>query len=297
MATPEGEVASAKACNKTKTPLVLSSWATTSNELIGAAAPDSVKVYQVYTSKIHTVNADIWARVKSSGFSALALTTDTQLLGKRLNDARNRFSLPYPWRMENMAKYMEQGEETNVKSKGGSGLAEFVKTHKNNEIGWDVVPYMKKVSGLPVWAKGVMCADDARIAIENGVDGIYVSNHGARQLDTTPATIEVLKEIADEVERVCKEKGIKKVPVWFDGGIRSGSDVLKALALGADLVWIGRGVLWALACEGQTGVENINRILNEELKEAMLRCGCYSLEDIKKKKILYEKDELLFARM
>lgn len=87
-------------------------------------------------------------------------------------------------------------------------MAEFVKTHKNNEISWDVVPYIKKLSGLPVFAKGVMCADDARLAIENGIDGIYVSNHGARQLDTTPATIEVLKEVADEVERVCKEKGI-----------------------------------------------------------------------------------------
>lgn len=199
--------------------------------------------------------------------------------------------------MQNFAKYMAQGAESNVKGKEGSGLAEFVKTHKNNEISWDVVPYIKELSGLPVFAKGVMCADDARLAIENGIDGIYVSNHGARQLDTTPATIEVLKEIADEVERVCKQKGIKKIPVWFDGGVRSGSDVLKALALGADLVWIGRSVLWALSCEGQQGVENIIRILNQELKEAMLRCGCYSLEDIKTKKIFYDQEELLFPKM
>jgi len=93
-----------------------------------------------------------------------------------------------------------------------------------------------------------MCKEDARLAIENGIDGIYVSNHGARQLDTTPATIEVLREIVNEVQIVCKEKGIVKVPVWFDGGIRSGHDVLKALAIGADLVWIGRPVLWGLAC-------------------------------------------------
>lgn len=197
--------------------------------------------------------------------------------------------------MQNFAKYIDQGAESNIKGKEGSGLAEFVKTHKNNEIGWDVVPYIKRVSGLPVFAKGVMCADDARLAIENGIDGIYVSNHGARQLDTTPATIEVLKEICEEVEKVCKQKGIKKIPVWFDGGVRNGSDVLKALALGADLVWIGRGVLWALACEGQTGVENIIRILNEELREAMLRCGCYSLDDVRKKKIFYDQKELLFA--
>jgi (S)-2-hydroxy-acid oxidase len=115
-----------------------------------------------------------------------------------------------------------------------------------------------------------MCAEDTRLALDAGIDGIYVSNHGARQLDTTPATIEILKEVVDEVAKYSAEKGTKKVPVWFDGGIRYGSDVLKALALGADIVWIGRPVLWALACEGQTGVENVIRILNEELKEAML---------------------------
>ena len=128
-----------------------------------------------------------------------------------------------------------------------------------------------------------MCAEDAVLAIENGIDGIYVSNHGARQLDTTPATIEVLKEIVDIVEKTCKQKQIPKIPVWFDGGVRTGSDVLKALALGADLVWIGRPVPWALACEGQTGVENLIRILNDELKEAMLSCGLHSLQDLKKK--------------
>ena len=95
-----------------------------------------------------------------------------------------------------------------------------------------------------------MCRDDARYALKNSVDGIYVSNHGARQLDTTPATIEVLSEIIDEANKYAKETGTKRVPIWFDGGIRHGSDILKALALGADLVWIGRPVLWALACQG-----------------------------------------------
>jgi (S)-2-hydroxy-acid oxidase len=101
--------------------------------------------------------------------------------------------------MQNFAKYVEQGAESNVKGKSGSGLAEFVKTHKNNDIGWDVIPYIKRVSGLKVYAKGVMSGEDAKLAIENGIDGIYVSNHGARQLDTTPATIEVLKEVVDTV--------------------------------------------------------------------------------------------------
>ena len=148
-----------------------------------------------------------------------------------------------------------------------------------------------------VFAKGIMCAEDARIALEAGVDGIYVSNHGARQLDTTPATIEVLGEIVAEAKQFALDKNQEKRPIWFDGGIRHGSDVLKALAMGADLVWVGRPVLWGLACEGQAGVENLIRILNEELKEAMLQCGCYSLEDVRTKKLIYDDDELLFARL
>mmetsp|Transcript_14315 Transcript_14315/g.24359 ORF Transcript_14315/g.24359 Transcript_14315/m.24359 type:complete len:150 (-) Transcript_14315:85-534(-) len=149
---------------------------------------------------------------------------------------------------------------------------------------------------MPVFAKGVMCREDARLALESGIDGLYVSNHGARQLDTTPATIEILKEIVEEVDQFEREQG-RRAPIWFDGGIRHGSDILKALALGADLVWIGRPVLWALGCEGQKGVENVIRKLNEELKEAMIQCGCYSLEDIKKNKIIYEDSELVYPRL
>ena len=102
-----------------------------------------------------------------------------------------------------------------------------------------------------------MCKEDALVALESGADGIYVSNHGARQLDTTPATIEVLEEIVQVVEQFAKDKNEPKKHVLFDGGIRFGSDILKALALGADTVWIGRPVLWGLAMEGQKGVENI----------------------------------------
>ena len=298
MATSEGECATARACEKMdNTPVVMSSWVTTANEEFGQNAPNTTKVFQIYLSKIPEVNFDIWNRVKKSGFSALAMTTDTQLLGKRLNDTRTKFSLPYHLNMSNFAKYMEQGQQTAVKGGKESGLAEFVKNSKDNEIDWSIVKYVKKHAQLPVYAKGVMCAEDARLALEAGIDGIYVSNHGARQLDTTPATIEILKEVVEETKRYAAETGTEKVPVWFDGGIRHGSDILKAIALGADLVWIGRPVLWALACEGQTGVENMIRILNEELKEAMLQCGCYCYDDIKKNNIIYDEKELMFARL
>jgi (S)-2-hydroxy-acid oxidase len=109
MANPDGECATARACNESKTPMVLSSWATSSAEDIGQFAPDSFKVYQIYMSNFEEVNSDIWARIKKSGFKALALTCDTCLLGKRLNDVRNKFSLPHPWKMENFAKYTNVG--------------------------------------------------------------------------------------------------------------------------------------------------------------------------------------------
>lgn len=208
MAHPSGECDTARACNNTKTPMVLSSWATTANEEIGAQCPDAHKVFQIYMSKMPEVNFDIWARVKKSGFKALALTCDTQLLGKRLNDTRNKFSLPYHLNMQNFAKYMGKGEETNVGGKKESGLAEYVKNSKKNDIDWSTVRYIKQHSCLPVYAKGVMCAEDTILACEGGIDGIYVSNHGARQLDTTPATIEILKEVVEARNMWCAQKGI-----------------------------------------------------------------------------------------
>ena len=130
-------------------------------------------------SKVAEINADIWRRVKESGFKALALTTDTQLLGKRLENERRGFQLPPHLKMQNFAKYTEAASELKSKE-GGSGLAEFVRKHKDNEIDWGTVKYIKEISGLPVFAKGVGCAEDARLACEHGFDGIYVSNHGAR---------------------------------------------------------------------------------------------------------------------
>lgn len=181
MAHPEGEVATAKACGNMNTPMVLSSWATSTAEEIGEAAPEIPKVYQIYLSKLPEVNKDIWARVKKSGFTALALTTDTQLLGKRLNDVRHNFALPEPWKMANFEKYKDkQSVSVKSESKKGSGLSEFVRLHKDNNIDWTTIPKIKKLSGMKVWAKGIMCREDALLAMQNGVDGIYVSNHGAR---------------------------------------------------------------------------------------------------------------------
>lgn len=134
---------------------------------------------------------------------------------------------------------------------------------------------------LPIILKGIQCAEDALRAVEVGADAIWVSNHGARQLDTTPASIEVLEECVQAV------KG--KIEVYFDGGISRGTDVLKALALGARCVFIGRPVLWGLAYNGQGGVERVLQILNDELRRAMILTGCLKLSDITKEGVIHTR--------
>lgn len=196
--------------------------------------------------------------------------------------------------MANYDKYKQtHGETADIKSSGkDSGLAEYVKNHKDMNIGWDVIPLIKKLSGLPVVAKGIMCAEDAIIALEHGADAIFVSNHGARQLDTTPATIEVLEEVI----LACQGKNVE---VYFDGGVRRGTDILKALALGAKAVFLGRAVLWGLGAGGQKGVERVLEIMHEELKEAMIQTGCQTVEDIHRlgKTLLYKDSELYTAKL
>lgn len=183
LAHPEGEVAVAKAAQKCNLmPMSLSNWANSTCEEIGEAAPQILKFFQIYMSKSEVVNIDLWKRVKDSGFTAMFLTTDTQLLGKREKDTRSGFELPPHLDLANLSKYQTDfNEKTTLKAnENSSGLAYYVQQHKENEIGWDIIAYIKKVSGLKVIAKGIMCYEDAKLAIEHGADGVYVSNHGAR---------------------------------------------------------------------------------------------------------------------
>ena len=181
----------------------------------------------------------------------MVLTTDTQIVGKRERDARIGFDIP---------KHLSASV---IKPYGFTGsVAEITAAYKGkNEFDWSIIRYMKTKSGLAVIPKGISNYDDAIKAISYGADGIFVSNHGGRQLDTVPSTIECLPEVV----RAVRDSG-KKVPVFFDGGVRKGEDVLKAIALGADAVMVGRPILYGLAYDGQAGVEKVLNILNEELK-------------------------------
>jgi 4-hydroxymandelate oxidase len=187
------------------------------------------------------------ARVATSGYGALVWTVDLVAWGLRHRDTRNAFDAPL-------------------------GL---VAQHYDYDLAmtWDDLAWVRDhAGGLPVIVKGILTADDARIAVDEGVDAIAVSNHGGRQLDGVVAAIDVLPEVVDEVAG--------RVPIIVDGGIRRGTDVVTALALGADAVMVARPIAWGLAADGADGVRAVLRILREETANAMAQCGCRTVGEI-----------------
>ncbi|XP_030624155.1 2-Hydroxyacid oxidase 1 [Chanos chanos] len=271
MAHPEGETATARACTSTGTGMMLSSWATSTIEEVAEASGSGVRWMQLYIYKDRALTQSLVRRAEKAGYKGIFVTVDTPYLGRRRNDVRNRFKLPSHLRMTNF-----ESPDLAFSSKEGygedSGLAVYVAQAIDPTLKWEDIAWLKSITDLPVVVKGVLRAEDAKEALKYGVDGILVSNHGARQLDGVPATIDVLPEIVEAVEG--------RVEVYLDGGIRRGTDVLKALALGAKAVFVGRPVLWALACEGERGVSEMLQILREELHLALALAGCRSLKEV-----------------
>ncbi|KAJ2612661.1 Hydroxyacid oxidase 1, partial [Coemansia sp. RSA 1365] len=213
-------------------------------------------------------------RAQDAGYTAIALTVDTPYLGRRLADIRNRFRLPSHLTMANFDDQKSQvskSKATNI-SDNASGLATYVASQIDPTLSWKHVEWVKSIARIPVLVKGVLTREDAKLAVDAGVDGIIVSNHGGRQVDTASATIDALEEVCLAVDR--------RVEVYLDGGIRRGTDVFKALALGAKAVFLGRPVLWALNYNGEDGVVEMLEIINEELRLAMALTGCVNVSDI-----------------
>ncbi|XP_069464382.1 2-Hydroxyacid oxidase 1 isoform X2 [Ambystoma mexicanum] len=238
MAHSEGETATVRACRSLGTGMMLSSWATSSIEEVSEAAPDGLRWMQLYIYKDRKLTESLVQRAERAGYKGIFLTIDTPYLGRRFDDIRNRFQLPPHLRMKNF----QTSDLAFASDKGygeDSGLAVYVAKAIDPSIQWDDIEWLRGLTSLPIVVKGILRADDAREAVKRGVNGILVSNHGARQLDGVPATIDVLSEIVEAVEG--------KVEVLLDGGVRKGTDVLKALALGAKAVFIGRPILWGLA--------------------------------------------------
>ena len=183
-------------------------------------------------------------------------------------------------------------KDTKTKNdKAQSYLSSYVTNYKDNTFSWENIKDVRAITKLPIILQGIQCEEDAKKAVEYGVEAIWVSNHGARQLDTTPATIEVLEECVKAVQG--------KIEVYFDGGVSRGTDVLKALALGAQCVFVGRPIIWGLVHNGQEGVEQVLSILNEELVKAMILTNSLCISDITKDRVLHTKysPDFYFAKL
>lgn len=266
---PEGEVASARAAGELGALLVVSIFATRSLEEIAEAASGPLWL-QLYWLRRRQALRELVRRAEDAGYRALVLTVDTPWVARRLRDARNAFRLPDHLRAVNVAPSAMRG--CHESRPGASAIQRHSKEQFDPSITWSDLGWLREVTRLPLIIKGILTGEDAERAVTCGVDGIIVSNHGGRQLDGAQPSADALPEVVSAVRGSC--------PVFFDGGVRRGSDVLKALALGADLALVGRPVLWGLACAGADGVASVLRILFEELEEAMVLTGRPRLAEI-----------------
>jgi 4-hydroxymandelate oxidase len=268
MAHAEGELATARATGDAGTIMLVSTLSNTSIEDIAAAATGPLW-FQLYIYKDRAATRDLVTRVEKAGARALVLTVDAPVLGPRERDVRNRFTLPDDLSVKNL---LGAGQGTVASGPTGSGLHTYVSTFIDPAISWRDVEWLRGLTKLPIILKGVVRADDARRAVEAGVQGVIVSNHGGRQLDTAPATIDALPYVADAVGG--------RAEVYVDGGVRRGTDVVKALARGARAVMLGRPVLWGLAVDGEPGVARVLEIIRNEFDTALALCGCPTVADI-----------------
>ena len=269
LAHEHGELGTARASAEAGVVMVASTMATHRLEEIAAAA-DGPKWFQLYVYRDRAITEALVARAVEAGYRALVLTVDTPFVGVRERDVRNAFALPPGLRFAN---FIEHGAAEMLHDGEGSGLAHYSQAQFDPALTWEDVTWLQSISPVPVVVKGIVHPDDARLAIEHGARGIVVSNHGGRQLDTAPPTVEVLPRIVEAVQG--------RVEVYLDGGVRRGTDVVKALALGAQAVLIGRPILWGLAIGGDSGVSEVLDLLRREVDDAMGLSGFRTVEDIR----------------
>ncbi|CAN6886813.1 unnamed protein product [Brassica oleracea] len=277
MAHPEGEYATARAASAAGTIMTLSSWATSSVEEVASTGP-GIRFFQLYVYKNRNVVEQLVRRAERAGFKAIALTVDTPRLGRRESDIKNRFTLPPNLTLKNF-EGLDLGK---MDEANDSGLASYVAGQIDRTLSWKDVQWLQTITKMPILVKGVITGEDARIAVQAGAAGIIVSNHGARQLDYVPATISALEEVVKATQG--------RIPVFLDGGVRRGTDVFKALALGASGIFIGRPVVFSLAAEGEAGVRKMLQMLRDEFELTMALSGCRSLKEITRNHITTEWD-------
>jgi isopentenyl diphosphate isomerase/L-lactate dehydrogenase-like FMN-dependent dehydrogenase len=248
--------------------MVLSTTASSTIEEVAEAGRGSLW-FQLYVYRDREVTRDLVRRAEAEGYDALVLTVDMPRMGRRERDVRNHFTLPPDVRFRNLEV---AGRPDAARWADDSSFFEYVHQLLDPSLSWEVIGWLRSLTHLPIVIKGILRSDDAERALACGASGIIVSNHGGRQLDGAIATIDALPEV---VERIAG-----RVPVLLDGGVRRGTDVLKALALGARAVLIGRPYLWGLAAAGETGVRQVLELLRRELELAMALVGCSQVATI-----------------
>ncbi|KAL1624419.1 hypothetical protein SLS56_007823 [Neofusicoccum ribis] len=308
LAHPDGEVATSRAAAKAGICMGLSAYSTTSMEEVAEQGMGNPYVIQLTMLRDRSVAEQMLRRAESesclflffiisthhrvsfpllyhlqkglqskedtrkptlisdpgSGYKAVFLTVDCPVLGLRLNEYRNNFTLPDGMTYPNL---------TDDPTAPFSLADGDPKNSYDNAIIWDdIIPWLRSRTGMQLWLKGVYTADDVTLAIRHGLDGVVVSNHGGRQLDGVPATLDALRE--------CAGAAAGRIQIALDGGVRRGSDVFKAVALGAQCVFVGRVPIWGLAVDGQEGVELAVKILMAEFRIAMALAGCKSVKEI-----------------
>jgi isopentenyl diphosphate isomerase/L-lactate dehydrogenase-like FMN-dependent dehydrogenase len=242
---PDGELASARAAARAGTLMVVSTPAERHLEAI-AEASDAPTWFQLYVLRDRRASERMLHRAVEARYGAVVFTVDLPVGGLRYRDFRNAFEIP-----------------RSMRARGGD---------YDPDLRWDDIGWIKEHTGLPVLVKGILAAEDVAPALDAGADGIVVSNHGGRQLDGVAAGIDALPEVV--------RAAAGRIPVLMDGGVRRGVDVLKAIALGAAAVLVGRPVAWGLAVDGEDGVARVLQILRDELVNAMILTGCRSVSDI-----------------
>jgi lactate 2-monooxygenase len=272
---PEGELATARAAAAVGVPMIASTASHFSLERIAETGGEGPRWFQLYWPNDPALARSFVERAERAGYAAIVLTVDTFIPGWKPRDLQQAW-LPF---LEGMgvANYFEdpvfrQALEKPPEEDQGAAIGHFLGVQANPSLSWDDLEQLREMTSLPILVKGIQHVDDAREAVRRGVDGIVVSNHGGRQVDGAVASLDALPPIAAAVGG--------ELEILFDSGVRGGADVLKALALGADAVCLGRPYVWGLALDGQAGVEAVLKMILAELDLTMALCGLTRPEEI-----------------
>ena len=296
IAHSQGELAVIRAATRAGIPFTLSTMATRSIEECASVAESDTRLwFQIYTWRDRSVVKNLVERAEAAGFEAVCLTVDTAVLGRRERDVRRGFTLPpevglgtiidgmknpgWTWDFlkADPIRFANVEGVTAIDGSTAVDLAEHMKSQFDPGLSWKDVEWLRSIWKGPILIKGIQTVEDALIAVETGVEAIAISNHGGRQLDEAPAPFDLLPEVAEAVQ--------DRLEIICDGGVRRGSDIVKAVSLGAKAVMAGRPYLYALAACGESGVDHVLDLLHEGVERTMALTGAASVDDLTKELI------------